>query len=281
LQREFNRHGGRVKLQYNQQVSLIKNLTQKTFSQSRFDCVFVICKSPQLLTLLSCFFAKKTIKKPYQKGTCFYSPINDDKYRKISIVEQKVYAGNSGYFFLEKKGRGELCSSWKPETWFDEQAILALEQDSQSWIEGNNVAQASLKRHPKVLFPTVVSTKSGFEACLSVDITQGRSLGSLLNIRTFGGNAESIKFVSKRQVEPEEQNLIWVNAIPQTIKGKKQVVFISHNYSKFDQLKVDIDDLYLESETPRILTLSDLTRDIRDLVAATNVNMPVSIWRAV
>jgi hypothetical protein len=71
-----------------------------------------------------------------------------------------------------------------------------------------------------------------------------------------------------------------VNAIPRTIKDKKQIVFISQNYSKLDQLKVDIDDLFLESETPKVLTLGDLTGDTKDLVASTNVNLPVSIWRA-
>jgi hypothetical protein len=267
-------------LQYNQQIRLVRNLAQETFLQSRYDCVFVVCKSPQLLSLLACFVAKRIIKKLYEKGTCFYTPINDDKYRKISIVEQKDYAGNIGYSFLEKKGRGDLCESWKPSAWFEQQAILALEQGNKSWIEGNNVARANLKRHPKVLFPTVVSTKAGFEVCLDVVVKEGRSLGKMLNINSFEGNVETIKFVTKRNVEPEEQNLIWVNAIPRSIKDKKQIVFISQNYSKLDQLKVDIDDLFLESETPKVLTLGDLTADTKDLVASTNVNLPVSIWRA-
>jgi hypothetical protein len=267
-----------LQLQFSNQIQLIKHLSRATFSEGVFDCVFVICKSPQLLALLSCYFSKKTVEKPFESGTCFYSPISEEKYRKIKIVDREVKVGTVGYWFEERDGKRDICKSWKPEAWFDDKAILAFEQENDAWIDGNNVNYTNLRKHPTVIFPSIMSSRSGFEACLSTTVFDETKLSDLLNIEKFDDNRDLFQFHSNNRVEIEDKNLIWINAIPHNLSGKKQLVFLSHNYNRFEELKVDIDLLYLEYEQLKVWKQNTLPSEISELVRSTNVNTPISVW---
>lgn len=254
------------------------NLTKETFLNETFSCVFVICKNPELHSLLCCGFAKTVLKSPFPSGTNFYLPIeNSNKLRKVKIYEVLEMNEERWYKFNQQQGKGEVCARWQRIEDFEASAILAKNQSSSNWFKENNVTTEKAQRHSGVSFPTVVSHFKGFDEVVDEEI-EDYSLQQWLNVTDIADLRNKINFVSGKNVDQvNDRHIIWVNTIPNKIENHN-IVLLSPTHSRFSEFKTDIDSLFLRTKSLRVLQGNDLPERLHELITSTAITNPISVW---
>ena len=271
----------KLKTSTNYQETIIRTISDLTFNRGQFDCVIVISKNPQLLSLLCCLEAKKTISSPYPEGTNFYYPIDDGKtFRKVRIISYQIENGLPSYWYEEANGiKDPLCRAWKSAKEFESTAVLAKDQDSNDWVRQKNVSNSKLSTHIGQSFPEIVSTRRDFEYWLHEDINSNSTLLTQFGFKDFEEFKRAVNFISPRTVKlTQEKNYIWINSIPDLIANKKHIVFLSPNSSRFEEFNSDINELYLHTENKKIWTLDELPQSLQILAKKCSVTTPISIW---
>ncbi len=276
-----NKFGVELNKGLNHQESLIRNISNLTFNLGKFDCVIVVSKNPQLLSLLCCLEAKKTISSPYPSGTNFYYPIEAGKtFRRVRISSYQTENGCSSYWYEEVKGTNfSVCRAWKSATEFEKNAILAKDQDSTDWIRQRNVSHTKLSKHSGQNFPQIVSTLRDYEYWLNEEINDNKSLLSLFGFKNYEEFKGIVNFLSPRSVNSSHgNNYIWINSIPDSIANKKHIVFLSPNSSRLEEFNADINELYLHTENKKIWKLDELPQILQLPAKKCFVTTPISIW---
>lgn len=271
----------KLKTCINYQETLIRTISDLTFNLGQFDCVIVISKNPQLLSLLCCLKAKKTISPPYPAGTNFYYPIDDGKtFRKVKVSSYQIEKGLPSYWYEEANGiKDPLCRAWKSAEEFESTAVLAKDQDSNDWVRQNNVSNTKLNIHIGQSFPEIVSTRRDFEYWLHEDINNNSTLLTQFGFKDFEEFKRAVNFISPRTVKlTQEKNYIWINSIPDLIANKKHIVFLSPNSSRLEEFNSDINELYLHTENKKIWKLDELPQSLQLPAKKCSVTTPISIW---
>ncbi|ELI5719045.1 hypothetical protein KW493_06270 [Vibrio fluvialis] len=260
------------------QLDLLKELTKLTFVEEAYSCVFLLCKNPKLYSLLCCEFAKTELSSPFPVGTHFYYPIKDsNKYRKVIICEVMDMYGCTWYKFAWRQGSSEICYESKRVEDFESIAILAQDQESDDWIQGNNVSSNYLHSHLGTSFPTIVSQFREFENVLSVKV-DGSTLCQLLDVNTVDDLKNKVNFISENKIKPDSnRHLVWVNTVPYKIENYN-IVLLSPTHSRFPEFKTDIENLFLRTDSVKVYKIEELSPNLSHSVILTSATNPVSIW---
>ncbi len=270
-----------MKTDINYQENLIRTISNFTFNSGEFDCVIVISKNPQLLSLLCCLEAKKSISSPYPSGTNLYYPVEAGKsFIRITVSSYQTENGLSSYWYEEVKGTTfSVCRTWKSAEEFENNAILAKDQESTDWIRQRNVSNTKLSIHSGLKFPEIVSTIRDYEFWLNEDINGNKTLLSLFGFKNFEEFKGKINFLAPRSVKSSHgNNYIWINSIPDVIANKKHIVFLSPNSSRLEEFNSDINDLFLHTENKKIWKLDELPQSLQIPAKKCSVTTPISIW---
>lgn len=261
------------------QVELVKELVHLTFKVQEFDCIFILCKNPQLFALLCCEFARTEISSPYPVGTNFYFPVKDtNKYRKVKIFDTVKMYGETWYEFLLRQGKSQVCHEFKKLSDFESNAILARDQDSNDWIDGNNVPAEYVHAHSGTNFPTVVSQFRSFKEVINEKIDTS-TLGKLMGVESVEDLKTKVKFIPENKIDLEkDKNLIWINTIPYNVDNSN-IVLLSPTYSRYLESKSDIENLFVRTESAKIVCFDELPYKLSNLIEITSVINPLSIWR--
>ncbi|MGR6781770.1 hypothetical protein [Moritella viscosa] len=265
----------------NNQTKLIKELSYSTFSSGEYDCIIMLCKNPQLLSLLCCFDSKTTISSPYPSGTNFYYPIGaGNKFRRITIKSYQTENGLPSYWYEEVNGaRLSVCRTWKSAAQFESNAILAKDQDSLDWVRQRDVSNTKLSKHSGQNFPEIVSTRRDFEYWLNENIGDNKSLLTKFGFKDFEEFKDAVNFLSPRSVKlSQENNYIWINSIPDSIANKKHIIFLSQDSSRLEEFNSDINELYLHTENKKIWKLNELPEGLQLTAKKCSATTPISIW---
>lgn len=260
------------------QLDLLKEIAKHTFVEETYSCVFLLCKNPKLYSLLCCEFAKTKLSSPYPVGTHFYYPIKGtNKYRKVRICEVMDMYGGIWYKFESRQGKSEICYGSKRLEDFESIAILAQDQESDEWIQENNVQSTYLHSHSGTFFPTIVSQFRDFENVLSEKIDDS-TLSEILGVNTLDDLKNKIKFISESKIERgRDRHFVWVNMVPYQIENHN-IVLLSPTHNRFSEFKTDIENLFLRTDSVKVYTIDDLSPKLSHSVCLTSATNPVSIW---
>ena len=260
------------------QVELVKELVRYTFKEKAYSCVFLLCKNPKLYSLLCCEFAKIELKSPYPAGTNFYYPISKtNKLRKVKICEVFDMGGQYWYKFEYRQGKNEVCYQSKRLVDFESLAKLAHDQESNDWIEGNNISIENAKIHLGVSFPTVVSQFRDFDSVINVDL-EGTILKESLGVNELDDLKRNVKFTSPSKIDVSiDKQLIWLNTIPPIVENNN-IVLLSASNSKYSEFKIDIESLFISTTNIQVVKFNELVPKLAELVDVTSAINPLSVW---
>ncbi|MBY8317174.1 hypothetical protein KW543_15580 [Vibrio fluvialis] len=264
-----------------EQAELIRELTLRTFNTGEFGCVFVVCKNPELMSLLSCIYSKSSITKPYSPGTNLYIPVEGKStYRRVKVCRIESIMGVNGYYYEECKGtKSSVCTSWKPAQYFESHTLIAKDQQDSEWIYKRDIRENKLDIYSGKTFPTIVSTRNEFENTLNIEIEAGNKLIDELGFSSYSEFINGTNFISRIFNIPKEQRkLIWINSIPDSLLNRNQIVYISPFSYKFDELKYDIKDLALHSDGLKTYKYKDLPNNLATLAKKYSSTTSISIW---